>query len=308
MAVFKIFSKRQKEIRGESPDILVYDELPEKLRVQIIHIIEDVIGSPERGFEDEPSKIYKAVNDILCREHGYSRLGDRYSTTYKQDVLNFFKDTKNVEHALDVVELCFVYIDKYIREMWDYYSKTVNVKMNSDEAIEELNIRFKESGIGYAFEGGKIIRLDSTYIHSEIVKPTISLLVDNDFKGANEEYMKAHDHYRQGKNKECLAECLKAFESAMKTICENKGWKYNPDDSSKKLIEILFTNKLVPSYTQNQFTSLRNLLESGIPTLRNKLGGHGQGKNPVQVDSEITRFGLNLTGTCLIFIIEQSKI
>jgi hypothetical protein len=43
------------------------------------------------------------------------------------------------------------------------------------------------------------------------------------FDGANEEYLKAHEHYRHRRNKECLTECLteclKAFESTMKIIC-----------------------------------------------------------------------------------------
>lgn len=48
-------------------------------------------------------------------------------------------------------------------------------------------------------------------------------------------------------------------------------------------------NGLVPAFTQNQFTSLQNLLESGIPTIRNKLGGHGQAQFPQKVDDEMTR-------------------
>jgi hypothetical protein len=50
------------------------------------------------------------------------------------------------------------------------------------------------------------------------------------------------------------------------------------------------------------------LLESGIPTIRNKLGGHGQGQVPQRVDDEITRYALNLTGTNIIFLVEQSGL
>jgi len=56
----------------------------------------------------------------------------------------------------------------------------------------------------------KIIRLDSTYAHSEIVKPILLLLLDIKFQNTNDEYLKAHDHYRHGRNKECLSEYLKA--------------------------------------------------------------------------------------------------
>lgn len=94
----------------------------------------------------------------------------------------------------------------------------------------------------------------------------------------------------------------------MKIICKEKNWSFNQSDTAKKLIQICFTNQLVPTFTQNQFTSLQNSLESGIPTIRNKLGGHGQGAIPQKVDDEMTRYILNLTGSNIIFLIEQSGI
>lgn len=145
-------------------------------------------------------------------------------------------------------------------------------------------------------------------MHTEITKPTISLLWNKIFKGANEEYLKAHEHYREGRNKECLADCLKAFESTMKIICTEKKWAFNTNDTSKKLIQVCFQNNLIPTFTQNQFTSLQNLLESGIPTIRNKLGGHGQGQTLQKVDDEMTRYALNLTGSNIIFLVEQSNL
>jgi len=143
-------------------------------------------------------------------------------------------------------------------------------------------------------------------MHAEITKPAIALLWNQKYQGANEEFLKAHEHYRHGRNKECLADCLKAFESTLKIICTEKNWPFQPTDTAKTLIQVCFTNGLIPPFMQNQFTSLKSLLESGIPTLRNKLGGHGQGQIPQQVSNEITRYGLNLTGANIIFLVEQA--
>lgn len=74
----------------------------------------------------------------------------------------------------------------------------------------------------------------------------------------------------------------------------------------RKLIQVCFQNELVPTSTQNQFTSLQNLLVSRISTIRNKLGGHGQGQELQRVDDEMTRYGLNLTDTNIIFLIKQN--
>lgn len=38
MGMFDLFSKRQKRLRGEVPDVFVYDKVPPGLRVQIVHI------------------------------------------------------------------------------------------------------------------------------------------------------------------------------------------------------------------------------------------------------------------------------
>jgi hypothetical protein len=308
MAIFDLFSKRQKRLRGEIPEIYTYDNIPSNLRVRIVHIIKDAIGENEYKDNRSINEVYEFIQKTLCREYGIFNLTNGYNESNETQVLNFLLQTEENDKALDIIELTFKYINQIIRQDYIPYTYNANPKITPDEAIEELNERFKEEGVGYGFEGGEIIRIDSTYTHSEITKPTISLLWNKTFEGANEEYLKAHEHYRHGRNKECLTECLKALESTLKIICKEKKWIYNPTDTAKKLIQIAFQNGLVPTFTQNQFTSLQSLLESGIPTIRNKLGGHGQGQTPQKVDDEMTRYGLNLTGTNIIFLIEQSGL
>lgn len=307
MAIFDLFSKRQKRLRGEVPDIYTYDEIPQKLRIQIVHIICDAIGE-DKNYNGNAQEVYEFIHDSLCREYGLFSLETGYHKSHKEKVINFFLKTTKTDEVIDVIELSFKYLDRIIKNNYQQYTYNTTVKISPDNAISELNERFKEIGIGYSFDGSEIIRVDSTYVHAEITKPVISLLWNSKFKGANEEYLKAHEHYRNGRNKECLTECLKAFESTMKIICKEKGWQYNQTDTAKKLIQICFLNELVPTFTQNQFTSLQSLLESGIPTIRNKLGGHGQGQIPQKVDDEMTRYGLNLVGTNIIFLVEQSGL
>lgn len=307
MGILNLFSKRQKKLRGEIPDVYQYDSIPPKLRTQICFIIRDTIGVSQAYGSDQPNEIYTTIHDSLAREYGVFSLHDDYRTPIEK-VLNFFLFTKENEKAIDVIEVVFKYINGPIRNHGREYSFYNQVKLSPDQAINELNDRFKEHGVGYQFDGGEIIKVDSAYSHSEIVKPTLSLLFHRKFKGANDEFLKAHEHYRHGRNKECLSDCLKAFESTLKIICKERGWVFNDNDTSKKLIQICFQNDLVPPFIQNQFTSLQNLFESGVPTIRNKLGGHGQGQIPKTVDDEITRYALNLTGTNIIFLVEQSGI
>ncbi|NJL59598.1 MAG: hypothetical protein HC887_08105 [Desulfobacteraceae bacterium] len=66
-------------------------------------------------------------------------------------------------------------IDLYVRKQ-DYQRFVTNIKCTPDDAIDELNSRFKEHGVGYQYESGELIRVDSQFLHAEAVKPTLNLL------------------------------------------------------------------------------------------------------------------------------------
>ncbi|AFY99271.1 STM4504/CBY_0614 family protein [Calothrix sp. PCC 6303] len=301
---FDIFSKRQKILRGEVPDIYQYDNIPDPLRVQIVHIMNDALGDNKHP---KTQKDYQWIHETLCREYGKFYLvklplleNEEY---YAKDLIQFLLSTSNTEEVLDVVELSFLVI--YVCDRQG--EKTYYGKITPDEALEELNARFKEHGVGYQFESGKIIRVDSQIIHNNAVKPVLHLLNDERFKGANEEFLQAHEHYRHKRYKECLNDCLKALESTMKTICEHQGWKYESTDTAKKLISICFQNNLIPTYLETQFSTLRQNLESGISTIRNKLGGHGQGSQQITVPEYFASYQLNMTASTILFLVQAEN-
>ncbi|CCJ51000.1 STM4504/CBY_0614 family protein [Bordetella parapertussis] len=303
MAIFDLFSKRQKKLRGDVPDVYVYDDLPQALKTQIIHIWHDALGRRNQDCTGQVKEYYSLIVDILCREYGLFRLpgakeyGDR---DYFEELANFLLCEKNIEHALDAIELSFRVIDRATRQ-WDYLNRH-NANEIADSAIKELNGRFKEHGVGFQFVNGEIFWIDSELIHSEVVKPALRLLNKKEYAGAQEEFIKAHEHYRHGNAKEALSECLKTFESLMKSICEKRGWNYNGNATAKDLIQACLDNGLVPTFWQQNFTSLRILLESSVPTGRNKLGGHGQGPTTTTVPNYLVAYMLHMTASALVFL------
>ena len=300
MAIFDLFSKRQKRARGDVPDVYVYDGLPAQLRVQIVHIITDAFGEDPYG-GTQAADTYKFVDETLCREYGVFELASRTKSS-QASVFNFFLAEESVERGLDVVEFCFKLINTFVREQYRYQSSPT-CKSQPDDAISELNSRFAEHGIGYRFESNEIIRVDSEFLHAEAVKPVLSLLRAKQYEGANDEFLRAHEHYRHGRNKECLVDALKAFESSMMVICKKRGWPVQAKDTAKNLIATCFSNGLLPPYLESQFASLRSLLESGIPTVRNKVGGHGQGSEIATVPSFVAGYALHLTASSILFIV-----
>lgn len=53
------------------------------------------------------------------------------------------------------------------------------------------------------------------------------------------------------------------------------------------------------------FDSYVAMLKTGLPTVRNDAGGHGEGLASAAVTAEIARFAINLTATNLLFLGES---
>lgn len=310
MATLDIFSKRQKKLRGDVPDVYIYDTIPKALKVQIVHIWRDALGDEQdyHGNYADVFRTYKFIVDALCREYGVFSLptekkeyGNRH---YLEELANYLLYQADSDKALDAIELSFRIIDRCTRR-YDYLGRSKATEL-ADDAIEELNQRFQEHGVGFQYIDGEIIRIDSQLLHSEVVKPSLGLMRAPEFAGAQAEFLKAHEHYRHGNGKETLVECLKAFESVMKIICQKRGWAHPPNATSKALLDVLFENELIPKFWQQHFTSLRSSLESGIPTARNRLGGHGQGSAVTEVPPALVAYVLHMTASAIVFLCEMA--
>lgn len=302
--IFDLFSKRQKRSRGEVPDVYTYDEIPRPLRVQITHIWSDAFGSATGYSKSEES--YEFIHGALCREYGvYSLTDNPNRRLYSGRVADFLLSTEETDQVLDVIELSFQVIDgEFVRG--HAYQAVSSTQITPDHAIQELNDRLREHGVGYQFESGELVRVDSQLIHAEVVKPVLVLLNEQIYKGANEEFLKAHEHYRHQRYKECINECLKAFESTMKIICGKRGWTFKPTDTASALIGVCFTNGLIPSYLQSQFGALKSVLESGVPSVRNKQA-HGQGSQPTEAPEYLASYLLHLTASNILLLINAEK-
>lgn len=213
-----------------------------------------------------------------------------------------FLSQQDLERTLDAVEVSFHYIDQRVRRY--AFEVRSHGTLMADSAIKELNRRFKEHGVGYQFINGEIMQIDSEFIHSEAVKPALTLLNLGGYAGAEEEFLKAHEHYRRGKAKEAVNSCLKAFESVMKSICSKRAWTHNNSPTSKKLLAACFDNGLMPTFWQQNFASLRSLLESSVPTGRNKLGAYGQGTSSTAAPDHLVAYMLHMTASAIVFLCE----
>ncbi len=297
MNPFGLFSKKNKNL----PDIYFYDKIPQKVRIQIVHIIKESIENENlKGDFGNAIKKINHIRSIMLSEFGQFSL---YNSNYNpfDDFLHFFLHEVDIEKIFDGLQLFFQAISSFEYQ----FGKP---KLDASDAVARLNRYFLESGFGYRMENGNIFRIDSEYIHRETVIDTLMLIQAKEYSNINSEFISAHEHFRHGRYSESMVDSLKAFESALKIACKKRIISFNPNDTSKKLLDNLFNANFFPPYIASYTSNLRVILESGIPTIRNRTSGHGKGdsKNPeLEATEQLANFVLNMTGATIKYIINN---
>lgn len=317
MAIHDLFSKRQAQLRQQAPDVLHYDDIPQVLRVQIVRIMNEAWWQLRRVLYAPPERtVYGDIKEILCHEYGLldSRQLFDDPTTGHHGLICYFLDLVQTERVLDVVQLGFCAIldapGKHstvaipFGEELSEHNLRASATAAARRAVQELNDRFREHRVGYQFSERKIMRVDSEWMHAEVMKRCLVILSGSDYSGAQDEFLKGHEHYRVGNMKEAINECLKSFESVMKVICGKRRWSGAEDASASKLISICFEGGLIPSFWSQHFTALQSLLKGGVAPARNKLSAHGQGAIPTDVPRHLVSYVINMTASAILFLAE----
>lgn len=286
-----LYSKR----KAKPPTELRYD-VPLKSRQRIFAVVwHEVDGALEPAF-------CKALYGLLLREYGeLAAPGSEVWEDRSHPVVEHFCYCSD-EQALDFIEACF----------------RTNHWVGGQKSVDEINRAFREGGIGYeltAYRGPEmsrgemrfgptipddqlpqVIRRDHEVLHDEIVKPALQLLSNPKLAVANSEMLKALSDHRAGRDDDAITACNSAFESVLKTICDEKGWAYDADkDACAKLVEICYKEGLFPSFYVDLFKR--------VGTIRSRLGdAHGRGPVPLH-DVEPAHAAHLLHTTCAHIIL-----
>jgi hypothetical protein len=175
------------------------------------------------------------------------------------------------------------------------------------DGIVELNQRFLQHGVGYQFENRRIIRADSQYVHAEIVKEALRLLCEPGFADANDEFMTAHRHLREGKLRDCNTAALRAMETVLKVICDARGWTHQKGDTVERVLAIVCGKGLFPDYLGGYFTNLIGAMKTGVPKIRDRQGGHGAAPGDEPVPDHIAAFALHLTAANIVMLVKAHQ-
>lgn len=309
MPIFELYSARQeKASRGTEPDVYQYHDASERLRTQVSQILSDALGTfsdSEWGNSYNNNDTWTELSRILRKEKGLDYLTHGDPDQHKEEVLGFLRNG-TTDDFLDVVHVCAFHLNRIGKRYTDHDRRQRGIRQEAGDALEEINYRFRGAGFGFSVEGGEIVRVDSQFLHSEVVKPALLVLRDPRFKGAEDEFLAAHKAYRERNLADAITGANRAFESAMKAVCDLKGWQYAKGARSSDLIKTLRQNGLLPDYLDGSFDQLIATLASGLPKVRDNVGAHGQGGVPRQTPDYIASYALHLAATKIVLLADAA--
>ena len=311
--IYELFSHRRKRAEQSGmTDVFQYTSVPGKLRVQVQQILHDAIGPQYEvpayavSMPAQNAEAWNTIHDTLCRELGCHRLIDKHYNIAMDGVLNYL-GTADSEGFVDGLEVCCRIIELAIGKWNEYARVQLGIKQDPSEALTEINYRMRQSGFGFSYTDGQIVRVDSEYSHEEVVKPALRLLNTNDFAGAQQEFLQAHQHYRAGEYTQSITEAAKAFESTLKAVCDKKKWPYEKGARASDLLKRIRTEGLWPDFLDASFDQLLATLSSGLPKVRNEQGAHGQGSAVRKVPDYVAAYALHLAAAKIRLIVEAAQ-
>ena len=302
--IYDTFSERERLARQEQ-DPYTYDQIPETLRNQFFHVFEKLFASTRTSdswMAEGYGEWHRFWNDC-CEDRGLPPTeGNDYFCMQK---CRAYLMEKPVEDVLSIIDIAFQFIWEILDSLPEY--KHQDVIQAYHQANENLNIYFQRVGVGYQLIERKIIKIDSEFLHTEAIVPALTLLREAGFETANETFLTAHEHYRNGNYGDCITNANSAFESTMKAICDQNGWKYGKG-TADELIGILARKGLIPGHSQNHFQQLSAILKSGLPPLRHqKSSSHGQGTGATDPTAYMAAYALHLAAANILFLTQGSR-
>ena len=311
-----IFSRRGK---SDTCDVFQYDVISNKLRMQVLHILERHIFPivPEdiwmTALETSRQELLEEYGRNMLAEHNIleANVIDPYNIV-RNDCQRFFLHEQKTAFWLDLLELILRYLERFVKpetvqttesvpitsyDAMPTRSSGINQVDSFDKAISRLNARFKLDGFGFHYENGRIVRMDHMFTHTEMVLPAFHLLGDKRFKNALDEFEKAHEHYRARNHKECVCSASDAVESTLKIICKHKRWGEHDKTKQGVLMNTVFKdNQLLPDYCKSGFQTLFNI--------RGQDAAHGQGSTASTLTEHMARYALHLAAANIVLLVD----
>lgn len=168
-----------------------------------------------------------------------------------------------------------------------------------DALRQKVNQIFELHDCPWRISDGEFFKLDGDFVGARLAASAHDSLAVNQFAGAAHEYAKARQYVGNGDIREAIFFAGHSFESVMKVL--TKLDHANGDRLIKEL------------GAQGYFDDLPETIRAGfmdqvlraLPFLRNKLGGHGQGKDIVAIPPAYGDLAIQIAAAFQNFLITK---
>jgi hypothetical protein len=211
-----------------------------------------------RGRLYNANEIWDKIAKVARREIEsflYFGISNEVNEVLYEHCMEYLRNSNNVADVLSLVEFCAQEMGELARS-GNASAFLRGATEDPAEGVVELNERFLRAGVGYQFENGEIIRVDSQYVHAEVIKEALRLLCEPGFEEANTEFMTAHRHLLEGTLRDCNTAALRSMENVLKVICDARGWERREGDNIERLLAIVRRERLFPDYLGGCFDNL----------------------------------------------------
>ena len=119
------------------------------------------------------------------------------------------------------------------------------------------------------------------------------------FEGPLDEFRKAMDFLTTGDFKNAIHNACNSFESTIKKVLnKDRG-------NAKELISGLKNSGFYYGISDELVRGIGDNVLTSLPYLRNRLGGHGQGGEVIEIPKVYAELAVNIAGSFIVFIIEN---
>src|SRR5262245_43925868 len=149
MPIYDTFSRRKKRAEKSGPDVYQYETIPSPLRHQIRHIWDSALGpfrapmGMSSGSAPRNNEAWDFIRNAMIREKGLPSLSG-HKNPY-DDCVGYLYGQEDIVAVLDLIEFSFRYVNGAIPRD-EYDRKQLGISQDPQEAITELNFRFREAG------------------------------------------------------------------------------------------------------------------------------------------------------------------
>lgn len=217
---------------------------------------------PNDRWISNSSILEEAESDLLL-EHGWDRLplGARSTGGQPHSALRQFFLSLDGELVFDAIEVASRYFDTPEREA----------------LRQKLNQIFELHDCPWRMADGEFFKLDADFVGAQLAVTAHESLAANQFAGASHEYAKARLYLASGDVREAIFFAGHSFESVMSVL---SGVQHANGD---RLIKELGNQGFFDDLPEAARAGFMDQVLRALPFLRNKLGGHGQGKDVVAI-------------------------